>query len=67
MLLLVILIFAAIVVSLVAALGFLSPRGSSSGRTLTALTVRIGLSVALFVFLLIAWALGWIEPHGLGR
>jgi hypothetical protein len=36
----------------------------NSGRVLKALTVRISVSVALFVGLLIAWHLGLIEPHG---
>jgi len=59
-----VLAFAAILVSLGAAVGFLSRRSSPS-RTVKALTVRIALSVALFVLLLIAWAAGWIEPHGI--
>jgi mannitol-specific phosphotransferase system IIBC component len=29
------------------------------------LTVRISLSIALFLLLMIAGALGWITPHGL--
>jgi hypothetical protein len=29
-----------------------------------ALSVRIGLSVAIFLLLLIMWAMGWIEPTG---
>lgn len=29
------------------------------------LTLRISLSIALFVFLMLANALGWITPHGL--
>ena len=33
---------------------------------LTALTIRIGLSVALFLLLMIAWYAGLISPHGLG-
>jgi hypothetical protein len=45
----------------------------SSGRTdsvaqsammARALTVRIGLSVALFVLLMLAWYFGGITPHG---
>ncbi|HEY5566648.1 MAG TPA: twin transmembrane helix small protein [Gammaproteobacteria bacterium] len=63
---LIILILVAIIASLGVALKFLSRRGSTANRTVDALTVRIALSVALFVFLLIAWAVGWIEPHGLG-
>jgi hypothetical protein len=33
----------------------------------TALTIRIALSVALFILLFIAWSQGMIEPHGIGR
>ena len=34
-------------------------------RMLHALAWRIGLSVALFVFILVAYKLGWIQPTGL--
>ncbi len=30
-----------------------------------ALAVRVGLSVALFLFILLAWKLGWISPSGI--
>jgi len=30
-----------------------------------ALTVRVGLSVALFLFVLLSWTMGWIKPSGL--
>jgi hypothetical protein len=56
----------AILVSLALALGFIAHTSSMSRRTVRALTVRIALSVALFIFLLVAWAAGWIQPHGLG-
>ncbi|MGA0610376.1 twin transmembrane helix small protein [Caldimonas sp. KR1-144] len=39
--------------------------GHRKGRMARALTVRIGLSVALFVFILVAYKLGWIQPTGL--
>jgi hypothetical protein len=29
------------------------------------LALRVGLSVALFLFILLAWSLGWIHPTGL--
>ena len=29
-----------------------------------ALTIRVGLSILLFVLLLVAWRLGWIQPRG---
>lgn len=35
-----------------------------SRRTAKALTWRIGLSLALFLLLMLAFALGWIQPHG---
>ena len=34
-------------------------------RMARALAVRVGLSVTLFLLILIAYALGWIEPKGL--
>ncbi|MFI4932757.1 MAG: DUF2909 family protein [Burkholderiales bacterium] len=30
-----------------------------------ALALRVLLSIALFVFILLAWQLGWIQPSGL--
>jgi len=38
---------------------------SKSGRMMRALAVRIGVSVALFVCILVAWRLGWIHPGGI--
>lgn len=35
-----------------------------SAQMVRALTVRIGLSVALFVLLMIGWYFGGITPHG---
>ena len=36
-------------------------------RTVNSLTKRIGLSVALILFVVLAIYMGWIEPHGVGR
>lgn len=36
-------------------------------RTVKALTWRIGLSVALFLLVVLAIYMGWITPHGVGR
>ncbi len=30
-----------------------------------ALTWRIGLSITLFLFLMVSFAMGWITPHGI--
>lgn len=40
-----------------------------SGHMMRALAVRVALSVTLFLLVLLAWALGWIQPGGipLGR
>ncbi len=63
---LVILILAGIVLSLVSALFHLvTDRKGETKSMVRALTVRISLSVALFVLLFIAYAAGWIQPHGL--
>jgi hypothetical protein len=65
--LLVILVLAAIVVSLGVALYQLATGRGNSGNMLRSLTVRIGLSVALFVLLMVAWRLGLITPHGIAN
>ena len=64
--LLILIVLIAILASLSLALGFIARRSSASSGTVRALTIRITLSVALFIFLLVAWAAGWIRPHGLG-
>ena len=35
-------------------------------RTVNSLTKRIGLSVALILFVVLAIKMGWITPHGVG-
>lgn len=57
-------IFAGILASLGSAMLYLVRDKGESGRTLKALTWRIGLSVALFISLFVAYALGLIQPHG---
>lgn len=65
--LIVIILFVAAIASLaVGASGLLRSRADSSDRLHRALRLRIGFSVALFLFLLLAWLTGLIEPHGLG-
>ena len=56
----------AIVISLFSALFFMLKDSSKSKRTVRALTMRVGLQVALILFLLIATTMGWIHPHGVG-
>ena len=56
-----------IVGSLASALVYLFKDDNNSRRTVRALTVRISLSVSLFILLLIAYAMGLVQPGGLGR
>ena len=65
--LLVIGLLIAIVVSLGSALRHLSRGGNEedSRKMARALTIRISLSLALFVLLVIAWYMGLISPHAL--
>ncbi|MGV3741716.1 MAG: twin transmembrane helix small protein [Burkholderiaceae bacterium] len=57
--------FILILGSLGSALVFLMRDKSKSKRTVRALTFRIGFSVALFILILIAHQLGWINPTGI--
>ena len=63
--LIVILMLVAIVVSLGSALYQLARGSGDSRKMLRALTWRISLSVALFILLLVAFAMGLIQPHSL--
>jgi hypothetical protein len=50
--------------------GFFMLHGGRDGRSrrghmVRALAVRIGVSIALFACILLAWRLGWIHPTGL--
>ncbi len=59
---LVLLILAAIVVSLGSGLFFLTRDDAGSGRMLRALKIRVALSIALIAFLLASFYFGWIGP-----
>jgi hypothetical protein len=61
---LVLALLAAVVVSLFSGLFFLNRDQGGTDRMVRALTVRITLSVLLFLVLLIAWRMGAIQPHG---
>lgn len=61
----ILLAFLGIVASLASGLFYLVNDKGDSRRTLRALTMRIGLSLGLFLFLMILIAFDVIEPHGL--
>lgn len=54
-----------IVVALFSSLIFLVRDEGKSKRSVKALSWRIGLSLALFLFLLLSYYLKWITPHAL--
>lgn len=70
---LVILAFVAIIGSLGAALYFMLKGGDDGGadaqaksrRMARALAMRVGFSILLFVCVMIAWKLGYIQPTGI--
>ena len=66
---LVVMAFIAILASLASALFFMMRNGKNDkakgNHMAKALAVRVGLSVVLFVCILIAWQLGYIQPTGL--
>jgi hypothetical protein len=60
-------LFLLLIIASLASAGFFmlrKPTDKKSGMV-RALTVRISLSVALFLFVLLSWQLGWIQPTGL--
>jgi uncharacterized membrane-anchored protein len=60
----VVLFLFAIIGSLGSGLYYLVRDKGSSDRTVRALTVRISLSVLLFILLMVAYATGLLQPHG---
>ena len=62
---LIVAVLIAIVVSLASGMLFLIKDKGQTQRTAKALTVRIGLSVALFGLLMLGIFTGHIKPHGL--
>jgi len=56
--------FFLIIASLASAMVFLIRDRGRTRNTVRALAMRVGLSVALFVFILIANQLGWVQSTG---
>jgi Na+/proline symporter len=54
-----------VIASLVASMFTLIKDSNDSNRTVKILTIRIALSVSLFVLLIVSFLMGWIQPHGL--
>jgi hypothetical protein len=61
----ILLLLALILISLGAGMVSLIKDRGETNRTVKFLTIRIVLSIALFVLLLVSFLMGWIQPHGL--
>lgn len=63
----IVLILVGILVALAAAGLFMLKRGAKGrpANMARALALRVGLSVALFLFILLSYKLGWIQPTGI--
>ena len=61
----VVILLAIILISLASGLIFLIRDKGKSDRTVKSLTLRIVLSIALFILLFIGFAAGLIKPHGI--
>ena len=71
---LIVLALVGVLAALASAGVFMLKRGRDEGahegadkRMARALAVRVGLSVALFLIVLLAWWMGWITPSGVPR
>ena len=59
----IVLFLLAIVTALFSGMWFMLKDKSDKRRTVTALSWRVGLQVALILFLILAAYMGWITPH----
>ncbi len=57
--------FILILVSLGSGMFFLAKDQGKSNRVVTSLTIRVALSISLFVMIFIGYYTGAIQPHGL--
>jgi Na+/pantothenate symporter len=54
-----------VILSLGAGMFTLIKDQNKSDRTVKFLTLRIALSVSLFIIIIVSFFMGWIQPHGL--
>ncbi|CAM5187051.1 Twin transmembrane helix small protein OS=Castellaniella defragrans OX=75697 GN=HNR28_000196 PE=4 SV=1 [Castellaniella defragrans] len=62
---LIVVLFLGVLASLGSALVYLMQDRGTTDRMVWALTWRVGLSILLFLFLLLAHGLGWLDSTGL--
>lgn len=59
----IVLFIVAIVFSLASSLRYMLKGNDASTKMVKALTLRIGLSLLLFILLIVSFWMGWIQPH----
>ena len=64
---LILLFFIFIIYSLGSALYYMMKDGEGSKRMVKALTMRVGFSIALFLFVIFSFWMGWITPTGVSK
>jgi hypothetical protein len=57
--------FVLIIASLASALVFIMKDRGTTDRAVKALALRVGFSITLFLMILVAYKLGWIQPTGI--
>jgi hypothetical protein len=69
---LMVMLFVGVLVALASAGVFMLRKGNTeedpvrrNNHMARALAVRVGLSVALFLFILLSWYMGWVRPTGI--
>lgn len=60
----VLVLLALVLISLGAGMFSLIKDRGETNRTVKFLTIRIVLSIALFILLVVSFVMGWIQPHG---
>ncbi len=60
----VLVLLALVLISLGAGMFSLIKDRGETNRTVKFLTIRIVLSIALFVVIVVSFLMGWIQPHG---
>jgi hypothetical protein len=61
----IVLLLLAVIVSLTSGMFFLVNDKGETDRTVKSLTIRVSLSIALFLMLFIGYFMGLIQPHGI--
>ena len=61
----IVLLLLAVLISLASGMFFLVHDKGDSDRTVKSLTIRIALSIALFLMLIVGYFTGLIQPHGI--